>query len=138
MLDFGWSEFFLIIILGLILIGPKDIPEIVYQLGRLVRRLQYMKFALSKQFDSFMEQNDLQELRRGGALGDLKGDVRAALTPSANLQAQKQAPTPDDGLEADEDAAYHEQIEALPPPAVLPGQTDLFGEAMPEKHRGKK
>lgn len=79
MLDFGWSEFFLIIVLGIVLIGPKEIPDLVYQAGRLVRRLQYMRFALSKQFDDFMEKNDLDELRRGGGLGNLKGDVRAAL-----------------------------------------------------------
>jgi sec-independent protein translocase protein TatB len=79
MLDFGWSEFLFIIILGIVLIGPKEIPDLVYQAGRLFRRLQYMRFALTKQFDTFMEQNDLEELRRGGGLGNLKGDVRAAL-----------------------------------------------------------
>ncbi len=83
MLDFGFSELLLILVLGLFLIGPRDIPGLVYQLGRFVRRLQYVKFALSKQFDDFMEQADLQELRRGRGLGSSRfdvGDMRAALT----------------------------------------------------------
>jgi sec-independent protein translocase protein TatB len=99
MLDFGWSEFFLIIVLGIVLIGPKDIPGLVYQAGRFVRRVQYMRFALTKQFDTFMEQNDLDELRRGGGLGNLKGDVRAALN------------VPLDGVEdEDDEVAFHDAI----------------------------
>jgi sec-independent protein translocase protein TatB len=80
MLDFGWSEFLFIIVLAIVLLGPRDIPLLVYQAGRLFRRVQYWRFAVTKQFDTFMEENDLNELRRGRALGDLKGDVRAALT----------------------------------------------------------
>lgn len=101
MLDFGWSEFFLIVVLAIVLMGPKDIPDIIYQFGRLVRRLQYMKFALSRQFDAFMEENDLQELRRGGGLGDMRGDLRSALTPK---QAESASDLSD---EADEDETYH-------------------------------
>ena len=71
MLDFGWSEFFLIIVLAIVMMGPKDIPEIIYNLGRLVRRAQYIKFAMSKQFDSFMEQMDLHDLKKGGGLGQM-------------------------------------------------------------------
>ena len=55
MLDFGWAEFIIIALIGLIVVGPKDIPKLMYQAGRLFRRLHYMKFALSQQFDDFME-----------------------------------------------------------------------------------
>ncbi len=112
MLDFGWSEFFLIIILGVVLLGPKDIPELVYQFGRLVRRAQYMKFAMSKQFDDFMMQNDLQELRRGGTLGDMKGDVRAALTLPAH-EPTSHIDTTQDPTRLEEEEYYAELPPAL-------------------------
>ena len=109
MLDFGWSEFFLIIVLAVFLLGPKDIPTVVYQAGRMVRRLQYMKYGLTKQFDDFMEQNDLQELRRGGGLGDLKGDVRAA------LQVPMDRGVPLDPIEDEHDeVALHDKEKAAP------------------------
>ena len=63
MLDFAWSELLVVIIVAVIVIGPKQLPEVLYGLGRIVRRLQYMKFALSKQFEDFMEQSDLNEIR---------------------------------------------------------------------------
>lgn len=61
MLDFSWIEFLVIIIIGVLVIGPKDLPAILYQLGKIVRRLQYMRFALSNQFDDFMQQAELQD-----------------------------------------------------------------------------
>lgn len=63
MLDFAWSEFLVVIIVAVIVIGPKQLPEVLYGLGRIARRLQYMKFAMSKQFEDFMEQSDLNEIR---------------------------------------------------------------------------
>jgi sec-independent protein translocase protein TatB len=55
MLDFGWAELLIIGLIVLLVVGPQDIPKIMYQAGRLFRRLHYMKFALSQQFDDFME-----------------------------------------------------------------------------------
>lgn len=63
MLDFAWSEFLVVIAVAVIVIGPKQLPDVLYGFGRIVRRLQYMKFALSKQFEDFMEQSDLNEIR---------------------------------------------------------------------------
>lgn len=55
MLDFGWAEFLIIAFILLLVVGPQDIPRIMYQAGKILRRLHYMKFALSQQFDDFME-----------------------------------------------------------------------------------
>ncbi|MCB9964186.1 MAG: twin-arginine translocase TatA/TatE family subunit [Rhodospirillales bacterium] len=63
MFDFGFSELLLIVIAGIFLVGPKDIPELLKNLGRGVRRLQYVRFAMSEQFDRFMQDNDLNEIR---------------------------------------------------------------------------
>lgn len=63
MLDFGWPELLVIIAVAVLVIGPDEIPEIMRTLGRLVRRLQYVRFALSRQFDDFMQQHDIDEMR---------------------------------------------------------------------------
>lgn len=44
----------------LLVVGPQDIPKIMYQAGRFFRRMHYMKFALSQQFDDFMEKAEQQ------------------------------------------------------------------------------
>lgn len=63
MFEFGFTELCLIVVVAVFVIGPKDIPGLLQTLGRTARRLQYMKFALSQQFEDFMKVNDLNEIR---------------------------------------------------------------------------
>lgn len=64
MLDFGWAELLIIIMVSVFVIGPDDIPKLMHGLGRIVRRLQYVKFALSKQFEDMMHEADLEDIRK--------------------------------------------------------------------------
>lgn len=81
MLDFSWAELLLVVAVAVLVIGPDEIPEILRSLGRIVRRLQYVRFALSQQFDDFMKDHDLDELRAESLLRD----------ESASAQAEKDA-----------------------------------------------
>ena len=63
MLNFGWPELLLIMAIAIFVIGPKDIPKTMFWFGRMVRRLQYMKYALTQQFDEFMQENDLAAMQ---------------------------------------------------------------------------
>lgn len=65
MLDFGWPELIVIAAIALLVIGPRDIPKIMYGLGRLFRRLQYVRYAISQQFEDVLKDGDIDELRRG-------------------------------------------------------------------------
>ncbi len=63
MLDFSWSELMMVIVVAVLAVGPKQLPEVLHGLGKLFRRLQYMRYAVTRQFDDFMEQADLREIR---------------------------------------------------------------------------
>ncbi len=63
-LDFGWAELFLIMAVAVLVIGPDEIPSLMRGLGNLVRRFQYMKYAISRQFDEFMDLGDVEDLRK--------------------------------------------------------------------------
>ena len=78
MFDLGWSEILLIGAIAVLVIGPKDIPKIMYQVGRFARRLQYMKFAMSQQFDDVLRAGDIEELRKGVNFEAPKTDEAAA------------------------------------------------------------
>jgi sec-independent protein translocase protein TatB len=62
MLDFSWAELFVVLIVAVLAIGPKQIPDLLYRFGRIVRRLQYMKYALTRQFDDFMDEAELKKI----------------------------------------------------------------------------
>ena len=63
MLDIGWGELLVVIAVAVLVVGPQDIPKVMTALGRFARRIQYVKFALSQQFEDIMKEHDLQELR---------------------------------------------------------------------------
>lgn len=65
MLDFGWAELLILVAVAVFVIGPKDIPNIMYGLGRVIRRVQYIRFAVSQQFEDIMNSGDIEELRKG-------------------------------------------------------------------------
>ena len=64
MLDFGWPELIVIAAIVVFVIGPDDIPKIMQGVGRLFRRFQYMRYAVSQQFESALEAGDIDELRK--------------------------------------------------------------------------
>jgi sec-independent protein translocase protein TatB len=64
MFDVGFSELLLIIGLAVLVIGPKELPVVMRALGRIVRRLQYVRYAFTQQFDDFLKAHDLDEIRK--------------------------------------------------------------------------
>jgi sec-independent protein translocase protein TatB len=78
MFGLGWSEMLVVLVIAVVVIGPKDIPKIMYQVGRLARRLQYAKFAMTQQFDEILKVGDIEELRKGVNFEAPKYDEAAA------------------------------------------------------------
>lgn len=85
MFDIGWTEMLVIVLVAVLVIGPKDIPKIMYQVGRFFRRLQYMRFAMSQQFDEILKAGDIDELRRGVNFEAPKTDEKAADEEEAEI-----------------------------------------------------
>lgn len=77
MFGIDWSELLVIVLIAVLVIGPKDIPKIMYQFGRMMRRLQYVRFAMSQQFDEILKAGDIEELRRGVNFEAPKTDERS-------------------------------------------------------------
>ncbi|MEM6781313.1 MAG: twin-arginine translocase TatA/TatE family subunit [Pseudomonadota bacterium] len=78
MLDFGLPELLIIAAIAVFVIGPKDIPNIMYGMGRVFRRFQYMRYALSQQFDEVLKAGDIEELRKGVNFEAPQTDEKAA------------------------------------------------------------
>lgn len=90
MLDIGWGELLVVIAVAVLVVGPQDIPKVMRTLGRLARRMQYVKFALSQQFEDLMKDHDLQELRNFN-------DLNAKDTPETDEAAADEDVTEGDG-----------------------------------------
>lgn len=63
MLDFGMVELVVIIAIAVLVIGPKEIPGVMRGFGNLMRRVSYIKYAFTQQFDDFMREADMDDIR---------------------------------------------------------------------------
>ena len=95
MLDFGWAELLLVISLLVIVVGPNEIPVLMVALGRVFRRLQYIKFAISQQFDDVMRDADLGDIRKSvnfeaQDFDESEADAEYAVIPDAPSKEEGQ------------------------------------------------
>lgn len=88
MLDIGWSELFLIAVVALIVIGPKDLPIAMRTVARMVRKMR----GLGQEFNNAMaevireaELDDLKRKMQAAASTDLGEKVREAIDPTGGL-----------------------------------------------------
>jgi len=110
MLDIGWSELFLIGVVALIVIGPKDLPIAMRTVARFVRKMR----GLGQEFNSAMS-----EVMREAELDDLKRKMQAA-THTDFGEKVREAVDPTGGLVGDFDPdefanRLKRTIEAGPP-----------------------
>jgi len=149
MFDISWTEFVLIGIVALIVIGPKELPGVLRTLGQYTRKVRGMAAEFQNQFQEAMREAEMADLKKSvddmahdfknyDPLKDVRSDVEAmgkdiersfdgspvmkADAPAAELPA---APTP-----AIESAAPTTPVEtsALEPPAPAAPTTESAAE----------
>ena len=89
MFDLSWQELFLIGVVALVVIGPKDMPQVMRSVAGLVRKAR----ALSREFQNgvaqMMREAELDDLRRkleeAGRV-DVDGAVKGTIDPTGSLR----------------------------------------------------
>lgn len=90
-MDLSWQELFLIGVVALIVIGPKDMPQVMRSVAGFVRKAR----ALSREFQNgmaqMMREAELDELRRkmeeAGRV-DVEKTVRETVDPTGSLSEE--------------------------------------------------
>ncbi len=70
--QFGFTEFLLIAIVALVVVGPKDLPMMMRKLGQFVGKARAMATEFRAAFDDIARQAELDELRK--EIEDLKNN----------------------------------------------------------------
>lgn len=64
MLDIGSSELLLIIVVAVVVIGPKDLPRVLYKLGQLLGKGRAMTRHFRSGIDEMIRQAELEEMEK--------------------------------------------------------------------------
>jgi sec-independent protein translocase protein TatB len=135
MFDIGWSEFVVIGVVALIVIGPKELPGVLRAIGHWTTKIRRMAGEFQSQFQEAMREAEMADLKKqvDGLSDDAKGlnsldaldldvtkwEPKTNSTPNAtansdsNAQPAAQA-TPDDAATSE----AHGVVAAVEPAAA--------------------
>lgn len=63
MADLSWSHILILMVVALVVVGPKDLPKIMRTLGRWTGQIRAMAEQFRRNFDDMARESELQELR---------------------------------------------------------------------------
>ncbi len=85
--QFGFSEFLLLAVAALIVVGPKDLPMMMRRIGQFVAKGRKMAREFQSAFDDIARQTELDDLRK--EIESLKKDNAVAQAVDDMKSAEK-------------------------------------------------
>ncbi|MGK2908857.1 MAG: Sec-independent protein translocase protein TatB [Sphingobium sp.] len=127
MFDIGSTELLLIVIVAIVVIGPKDLPRALYKVGQIVGKARGMARHFRTGIDAMVREVELQELEKKWA--DQNKRIMAEHPPEVSSEAQEypaveaetpyEAPSAFPGMQPQLDLA-DTPMTPLPKPAPSP------------------
>jgi sec-independent protein translocase protein TatB len=74
MFDISWTEFMLIGVVALIVIGPKELPGVLRTLGQYTRKVRSMAADFQNQFQEAMREAEMADLKK--QVDDMAQDIK--------------------------------------------------------------
>ncbi len=111
MFDIGWTEMFAVIVVAVIVIGPKDLPGTLRTVGNWIGKVRAMGRDFQRGLDDMIRESELGDVKKQiekVAKLDLKSEVEKTIDPTGEI---KDAMKPIK-LDADGDTAKKKQPEA--------------------------
>ncbi|MGO1074361.1 Sec-independent protein translocase protein TatB [Inquilinus sp. CA228] len=84
MFGFDWSELMIIVVVALIVLGPKDLPRALYQLGKWTRHARRITGEFQRHVDDIVRQAELEEVRKTVQDAAKSLDVRGQVAEHVN------------------------------------------------------
>src|SRR5271169_3889190 len=127
MFDIGWSEFVVIGVVALIVIGPKELPAVLRAIGQWTTKIRRMAGEFQSQFQEAMREAEMADLKKQvDGLGDAAKGLAADFDPLAPEEATKWEPktglTTNSTTDSTADSATEPAVEATPDSAAVPSE----------------
>jgi len=89
MFDIAWTELLVIIVVALVVVGPKDLPRLMRTAGQWAGRARAMADQFRRSFDDIARQSELDELRTEvnrlqETRIDPQAEIESAMYPTGN------------------------------------------------------
>ena len=88
MFDIGWQELFLIGLVTILVVGPKEIPRVLRTVVAAVRKVRGLANDFQRGIDELARETELDEIRRDlekGATLDLERELEETIDPKSEM-----------------------------------------------------
>jgi sec-independent protein translocase protein TatB len=135
MFDISWTEFLLIGVVALIVIGPKELPAVMRTMGQWTRKVRSMAADFQGQFQEAMREAEMADLKK--QVDDVAQDIKS-YDPLKDVRADVEAAGRDIQSSLQQPLMTPAATDAAPQPtAILPiaeaaaelGETDVMAAA---------
>jgi sec-independent protein translocase protein TatB len=123
MFGIAGSEWFVILVVALVVVGPKDLPRVMRMIGQWTGRARSMADQFRRSFDEMARQSELDDLR--AQVNKLRAETEEATRSAVNVDHQTLG-LPENALRFD---GTIEDVGAAPPkfsesPAAVAAQVE--------------
>ena len=138
MFEVAWSELLLVLVVAIVVVGPKELPGMLRTFGRMMGKLRRSADDFRRQFDESMReaggddlQRELHELRRNNPLNEIRNTIEQAAREASE---PPRPPTPDTQLAKPEEppVAPETLVEPEKPAPTVAGATPPTAEPAPK------
>jgi len=91
MFDIGWQELFIVAVIGILVIGPKDLPRAVRAITGWIRKARSMASEFQDGLESIAREADLEDIKNTitDTADDLAGgDLKDVLDPTGEIEGE--------------------------------------------------
>jgi sec-independent protein translocase protein TatB len=111
MFDLSWTHILIVLVVALLVVGPKDLPRMMHTVGKWVGKARSMADQFRKSFDDMTKEAELDELRKEiealrheRPLAGLASDMHQSILPPVDLPPPNVVPpvtgtAPQEGVE---------------------------------------
>lgn len=122
MFDIGWDEMALVAVVALIVIGPKDLPNVLRQVGRWTRKAREMAGEFQRGVDDMMRESELADLKtqveKATDPNQLRREIEKTVDPTGDIARSLEPPVMPSMDEVAKPAAPAAEAVAEPPPEL--------------------
>ncbi len=103
MFDIGWQELFIVGVLALIVVGPKDLPRVLKTVMGLIRKARMMARDFQDGIDEVVREADLDDVKskfQNMSDSDISEKIQKAIDPDGNIASDFDMKEIQDDLDA--------------------------------------
>ena len=91
MFDIGWQELFVVAVLALIVVGPKDLPRALKTVMRGIKKIRELANEFQSGVDEMAREADIDDIQKtieGAGDNNIKAQIKSTLDPNGEIESE--------------------------------------------------